>query len=420
MPTRSLEFTGSTLMPLSGRVEMPEGLPRAWAVFAHCLTCGKDNIAAVRIARALAAQGIGVLRFDFAGLGDSEGEFAETSFATNVADLVAAVTSMTASGMTPSLLIGHSFGGAAVLAAAGQLEQIKAVATIAAPFDVAHVLHHFAPDSLEAIARDGMAKVPLAGRTFAVGRQFLDDLRSHDQGARIAALHRPLLILHAPQDDVVGIDNATRIFMAARHPKSFISLDNADHLLSGAEDARYAAGLIAAWASRYLPPLEQTREGFDAQDVVAEETREGRYQVAIRAGGLRFLADEPVSVGGMGSGPTPYDLLSAALGACTTMTLRLYADGKGWPVNRIQTAVGHVREAGVEPADLFTRRIAVDGALDAAQRARLLEIADRCPVHRTLEKGSRVMTRLGDPPAQAERIEAHAEEMARMMEHPGG
>lgn len=419
MPTRILKFTGGGT-PLSGRIELPEGAPRAWAVFAHCLTCGKDNLAAVRVARALAARGIGVLRFDFAGLGESEGDFAATSFATNVDDLIAAATSMAAAGMTPSLLIGHSFGGAAVLAAAGRLPDVQAVATIAAPFDVTHVLRQFAPESLDAIARDGLAQVPLAGRTFSVGRGFLDDLRMHDQGARIAALHRPLLILHAPRDEVVGIDNATQIFMAARHPKSFVSLDGADHLLSGADDARYVAGLIAAWACRYLPPLLATRESQDEKDVVTEETGEGRFQVAVRAGGLRFLADEPASVGGMGSGPTPYDLLSAALGACTTMTLRLYADQKGWPVTRVQTAVGHAREPGMEPTDLFTRRIAVEGALDAAQRARLLEIADRCPVHRTLEGGARVVTRIGDPPAHAEPIEAHAEEMARMMEHPGG
>lgn len=417
MPTQIFDFDGGTHR-LSGRLEMPEGVVRGWAIFAHCFTCGKDQRVAVRIARALAAQGIGTLRFDFAGIGGSEGSLADSSFAADAGDLIAAAAAMAAAGHAPALLVGHSFGGAAALAAAGDIPSIKAVATIAAPFDVAHVLRHFDDAAVETIERQGEADVVLAGRTFRVGKSFLDDLRKHDQGARIAALHRPLMVLHAPFDAVVDIENATRIFLAARHPKSFVSLDKADHLLTGAGEAEQAAAMIAAWAAPYLPRPEPTRDDGEA-DVVAEETGAGRFQVAIQAGGIRFLADEPAAVGGLGSGPTPYDLLSSGLAACTTMTLRMYADQKGWTIGRIRTAVGHAKRKGEVPADLFTRRIDFDGSVDAEQRARLLEIADKCPVHRTLEASAKVETGLGAPPAAAEPIAAHMSAVETVVEKAG-
>jgi uncharacterized OsmC-like protein/fermentation-respiration switch protein FrsA (DUF1100 family) len=388
---------------------------RGWALVAHCFTCGKDGLAAVRIARALARAGIGVLRFDFAGLGTSGGVFADTSLAADARDLVAAGHAMAAAGMAPSLLIGHSLGGAAALAAATDLPMVRAVATIAAPFDVTHLLRQFEPGGLAEIERQGEAELRLGGRPFVIRKSFVDNLRRHDQGARIAKLGRPLLILHAPRDDTVGIDNATRIFMAAKHPKSFVSLDDADHLLTRQTDVDYAVAVITSWAARYLSPVDDTRREGQEGDVIAEETGAGRFQVAIRAGGIRFLADEPESVGGLGSGPTPYDLVSAALAACTTMTLRMYADRKGWTVERIRTAVGHMKQPNATPADLFTRTIALEGALDTSQRIRLLEIANRCPVHQTLERGGRFETALGEPPAATEPVEAHEQAIERLV-----
>jgi putative redox protein len=411
VPAQAFHFTGADGHRLAGRIELPQGPVRGWAVFAHCFTCGKDNLAAVRIARHLALGGIGVLRFDFAGLGESEGDFAQSRFSGDVRDLIAAVDAMDAASMPPSLLIGHSMGGAVALAATGDLPGIKAVATIAAPSQPMAALHQFNPDALAAIETEGAAEVRLAGRPFRIGKGLIDELHSIDLTDRIARLHRPLLVLHAPLDDTVAAEHASRIFGAARHPKSFVSLDRADHLLTRREDADYVADVIAAWAGRYLPPV--VHQPDLPTDVEAEETGQGKFQLSIRSGETSFLADEPVSVGGLGSGPSPYDLLSGALAACTTMTLRLYADQKGWPVTRIRTAVGHRREGGAERPDVFSRRIAIEGPLDPEQRTRMLEIAERCPVHRTLERGARFDTVLGEPPAEADPREAHAAAMVR-------
>jgi putative redox protein len=390
MVTRAFDFTGAEGQRLSGRLDFPEGPVLAHALFAHCFTCTKNSIAAVRISRALTARGFGVLRFDFTGLGQSGGDFADSSFSGSIADLVAAAEAMEAAGIAPELLIGHSLGGAAALAAAERLPGISAVATVAAPFDVGHV-KRLLGDALERLVQDGVAEIHLGGRPFTIRKSFVDDLAAHDQGTRIRALKRPMLILHSPQDQTVDIENASSIFRAARHPKSFVSLDGADHLLTQTKDATYVADVIAAWSSRYLtanlPLRTEAQQGY----VVVEETGEGDFQVEIRAGGARWLADEPVEVGGLGSGPTPYDLLSAGLGACTAMTLRLYARGKDLPLERLRVAVGHRRDAA-EPRDLFIRDIGLPGDLSDEQRARLLEIAERCPVHRTLERGARIQT----------------------------
>jgi putative redox protein len=392
MQSKTFDFTGAAGQKLAGRLDLPDHAPRGYALFAHCFTCTKNSLAAVRIARALAARGFGVLRFDFTGLGGSEGKFADGGFSGDVADLLAAADQMAKAGMAPKLLVGHSLGGAAVLAAAAELPEIAAVATVAAPFDVQHVTHLF-KGGLDAILEQGEAEVQLGGRPFTIRRSFVDDLKNHDQAARIARLHHPLLVLHSPVDQTVGIENASSIFLAAKHPKSFVSLDNADHLLTREADATYAADVIATWASRYLAPEAAMTELAPMQDqVLVQETGAGKFQVEVRTGTTRFLADEPVAVGGLGSGPGPYDLLCAALGACTSMTLRLYADQKQWPLTRTSVSVAHDKDKERKPADRFTRAIALEGALDAAQRARLLEIANKCPVHRTLESGSAVET----------------------------
>jgi len=409
----SFEFLGSEGRQLAGKLESPSGRVRGWALFAHCFTCGKDNLAAVRIARTLAGQGIGVLRFDFAGIGESEGPFAETSFASNVGDITAACSAMAERGWSVSLLIGHSLGGAAVLAAASECKTVRAVATINAPFDVAHAIHQFAPDDLAAIERDGSADVHLAQRPIRVGKELIDSLRMQDQGKRIASLHRPLLILHAPTDTTVSIDHATQIYVAARHPKSFLSLDKADHLLTRKEDAARAANLIAAWADAYVEAM--AGKEFPP-DVEAVETGSGKFQLRLQTGKHQLIADEPLSYGGMDSGPSPFQLLGSALASCMTMTVRLYADQKGWPLKRIRTNVGHTRELDKSPRDRFDVRLRFEGELDAEQRARMIEIAGKCPVHKALTEGARFTIEEGADPAPTEPPEAHAEAMERVAD----
>lgn len=395
MANRMFGFDGSAGHRLSGRLEAPETTPRGWALFAHCFTCGKDSLAASRVARALSRTGIGVLRFDFAGIGKSAEALGDTGFAADVDDLVAAAEAMAAAGMPPSMLVGHSLGGAAALSAATKLPGIRAVATIAAPADVAHVLTQFDPAELDRVTRYGEAEVQISGRPFLVKRSFIEEIGTHNIEEHAAQLHRPLLVMHAPRDEVVGIEHASRIFLAAKHPKSFVSLDTADHLLTNPDDANYVAQLIGAWVTRYLPPLVQDTPQLEATTgVTATETGSGTLQVKIKSGGHEIIADEPVSVGGLGSGLSPYELVSAGLAACTVMTMRLYANRKGMPLERASVTVDHSKVAGMTPADRFTRTIAFDGPLDASQRTSLLAIAERCPVDLTLVRGSDVQTRL--------------------------
>jgi uncharacterized OsmC-like protein/fermentation-respiration switch protein FrsA (DUF1100 family) len=382
-------------------LDRPPGAPRATALFAHCFTCGKDVHAARRIAEALTERGIAVLRFDFTGLGSSEGEFANTTFSSNVADLVAAADHMRHTVGAPSLLIGHSLGGAAVLAAAGDVSEARGVVTIAAPSDPSHVTELFR-DRIEEIRQKGEVDVTLAGRPFQIRREFLDDVAEQRLTARIQALQKAILIFHAPTDDIVGIDNATRIFLAARHPKSFVSLADADHLLSRRGDSAYVAHVLAAWAERYLHAAPQMPEVMQpAGKVVVRETRAGRFQQEITAGEHRAIADEPVSVGGLDSGFTPYELVLAGLGACTSMTLRLYAERKALPLERVTVSLTHAKIHAADCADCETndgmldrieRKVRLEGNLDAAHRAKLIEIAEKCPVHRTLESEVDVVT----------------------------
>ncbi len=377
---------------LSARLDRPDGTARAFALFAHCFTCDKTSKAAVRISRALADRGVGVLRFDFTGLGESEGELAGGGFSSEVEDLLFAARHMADHGCAPDLLIGHSLGGAAVLAAAADIASARAVATIGAPADPAHILHLLDKAGLAAIETDGKAEISIGGRPFTLDRRFIDDVRMQSLAARIPQLGRALLVLHSPVDQIVGIENASAIFLAARHSKSFISLDHADHLLTKPADADYAAEVISAWASRYIGMAADTPAEASDGAVMVEDTGAGQFQVQVAVHGTRFFADEPVEVGGQGSGPSPYELLAAGLGACTCMTIRLYADRKGWPLERARTNVRHEKTAGQTPADTFTRLIELDGPLDAEQRAKLFEIADKCPVHRTLEGGAHIVT----------------------------
>lgn len=405
MRKESFDFTGAGGNQLAGLLQLPDAEPLAYALFAHCFTCGKDVRAAAQLSRSLAELGIATLRFDFTGLGASDGDFAASTFSSNVQDLVAAADALRERHAAPRLLIGHSLGGAAVLAAAQSVPECVAVATIGAPFDTAHALHLLG-DAVTEVEREGVATVEIAGRSFRVGRDLVRDLASQDQAARIASLHRALLVMHAPTDATVGIENASRIFAAARHPKSFVSLDTADHLLSRREDAAYAAQVLAAWVSRYVPPLSTTATAAE-DGVLVEETGQGRFQQRITVGSHSFLADEPASLGGAGSGPGPYDLLLAALGACTSMTMRLYAERKGWPLTAISVRLRHAKIHASDCADCETRddawvdeiskEIALEGPLDSAQRDRLIEIAARCPVHRTLESEVKIRTRLREP-----------------------
>jgi putative redox protein len=380
---------------ISGWLETPETTPRGWAIFAHCFTCGKESRAAVYISRALSRAGIGVLRFDFAGAGSGDRTDDGLGFASDIEDLRAAAAAMTAAGMTPSLLVGHSLGGTAAIAAAEELPDIAAVATIGAPADLQHILSYLQPGDLETVARDGEATVEIAGRPFLLRRSFIEAVEGFDLEKSIASLRRPVLIMHSPLDQVVAIDHASRLFVALRHPKSFISLDTADHLLTDAADANYAAAMVAAWVTHFLPTLSDDLTQIEsAEGVVATETLAGKFQLTVRSGGHTLLADEPASVGGLGSGLSPYELVSAGLAACTVMTMRLYANRKGFPLVRASTTVEHKKVAGMMPPDRFTRTIVLEGPLDADQRARILEIADRCPVDLTLVRGSDVQTEL--------------------------
>jgi uncharacterized OsmC-like protein/fermentation-respiration switch protein FrsA (DUF1100 family) len=407
VPHERFQFTGSEGQQLAAALDTPEGGIRAYALFAHCFTCGKDVLAASRIAVALAAKGIAVLRFDFTGLGSSEGDFANSTFSSNVADLVRAADHLRETRGPPSILIGHSLGGAAVLAAAGQIPDAKAVVTIAAPSDPAHVTNFFR-DRLEDIRQQGKVEVSLAGRPFSIKREFLDDIAEHSLTSHIAKLHRALLIMHSPTDDTVSIDNATKIFVTAKHPKSFVSLSGADHLLTDRGDAAYVADMIAAWAGRYLAPAAPEAATDTSQRprlVVVRETRDSRFQNTVTVGPHRLLADEPAAVGGADSGPGPYDYVLAGLGACTSMTMRMYAERKSLPLDRVTVTLSHSKihaedcaecETRVGMLDQFDRIISIEGALDAEQRKKLMEIADKCPVHRTLTSEIHIVTKVAD------------------------
>lgn len=389
--SRRITLTGSTGDELVGMMDLPAGQVRAYAMFAHCFTCSKDTIAAARISRTLADSGVAVLRLDFTGLGESGGDFADTSFSTNIEDLVLAADHLREHYAAPTLLVGHSFGGAAAVAAAEFVPEVRAVATVSAPSDVAEIARHLAPKA-EQIAREGEAVVTLAGRPFPIRQQFIDDLTEHSIVDRVAGLGRALLLLHSPDDEQVGYDEARALYEAAAQPKSLLSLEGADHLLTAPGAAERAGALIGAWAQAYLP--EPTPSDLPEGAVLVRPNGRGKFGQDVVTATHRFLADEPLSVpGAVDSGPSPYDLLLAALGACTSMTMRMYADRKKWALDDVEVLLTQERmhardcaECAQEDGQItrIERTIAISGDLDRDQRARLLEIADRCPVHRTL------------------------------------
>ncbi len=408
MRSERVEFTNSDGTVLSGVLEVPPGPVKAWALFAHCFTCSKKSLAASRVARGLAASGIGVLRFDFTGLGESGGEFATAGFSSDVSDLIDAAAWMKSERKPVSLMIGHSLGGAATVVAAGRIAEVQAVVTIGAPSDAEHVVEQFR-ESVPEIEAKGAAQVQLGGRPFTLSREFLDDVKTASVRDAAEKLRKPFLILHAPGDDVVGIENATQLFLAAKHPKSFVSLDRADHLLTGKDDSVFVTEVISGWAGRYIEadPVDASVPSLPNRVTVSETLANGPYQNDVLVGHHHLLADEPASIGGADTGPDPYAFVAAGLGACTSITLRMYANRKGWPLSRVTIGLDHEKKhhedctdcGPRDKIDVFTRSIHLEGDLDDEQRQRLLEIADRCPVHRTLEKGAKVETVLATNPA---------------------
>ena len=409
-----LEFAGSQGDQLAARLDRPAQPARAFALFAHCFTCSKDVLAAARISRALTESGIAVLRFDFTGLGQSGGEFANSNFSSNIDDLVHAADYLREHYRAPSILIGHSLGGAAVLAAASRIPETKAVVTIAAPADPKHILQLIATD-VSTIEEFGSAEVNLGGRPFTIQRQFLRDLETHSQDERIAHLGAALLVLHSPTDQTISIDNARHIFDAARHPKSFVALDGADHLLTRRDDAQFTADMIGLWAGRYATArpdethpdensLQLPEMPIENGVVRVAEGGAGPYSQVVAVGRHTLFADEPEPIG-TDTGPSPYDFLLAGLGACTSMTIRMYANRKKWALDQVSVELRHSRihaddcascDTSTAQLDHIDRTITLRGELTANERIALLEIAEKCPVHRTLHAGVHVTTSLAD------------------------
>jgi len=402
MRSQKILFENKKHQQLAARLELPANQhPKAFALFAHCFTCNKNLTAVRNISRSLSMAGIAVLRFDFTGLGESEGDFADTNFSSNIEDLVAAADHLKEHYQSPEILIGHSLGGAAVLCAAHQIDEVKAVATIGAPFSPVHVKHLF-EEQLEKIKKEGIAKVSIGSRPFTVKKQFLDDIAEQEITSKINQLNRALLILHSPQDLTVEVENAAKIYHAARHPKSYISLDGADHLLTNKEDSTYAGQMIASWASRYLE--QNSKEALKSdKEVVVRLDDEDQFTTDIMVRHHAITADEPTSIGGNDFGPSPYELVSAGLGACTVMTLQMYARRKKWPLKEVKVHIDHFKDHANDcenmedpksKIDHFSRLIELEGDLTEEQKKRLLEIADKCPVHKTLHNPVKVKTTL--------------------------
>lgn len=403
MKSQKLSFQNKQGIQLSARLDMPvDEKPLVYALFAHCFTCSKNLTAVRNISRSLTSNGIAVLLFDFTGLGESEGDFESTTFTSNIHDLFAASDFMAEQFEAPKILIGHSLGGAAVLFAGKQMENIEAVVTVAAPFDPYHVTHLIAED-IETIKEKGKAEVNIGGRPFTIAKSFIDDISQHNAEDVAKELRKALLIMHSPQDTTVGIENAAKIYLAAHHPKSFVSLDGADHLLTQKEDSIYVGNVIATWVRKYIKTDGGDKDQLKTDSNVVSQTNSGSFLTEIKAGKHHLVADEPKSVGGTDLGPSPYDYLSTALAACTTMTLQMYAQRKGWDLQEAKVHLNHNKdyiqdcedcEKSSSKIDHFERELELIGDLSQEQKSRLLEIADKCPVHRTLHSEVKVSTRL--------------------------
>lgn len=404
MNTEKISFKNKSGNDLSARLELPtDQAPHNYVLFAHCFTCTKDLLAVRNISRSFTQNGFGVFRFDFTGLGQSKGDFEDSTFSNNVEDLIAAADFLENNYQSPTVMVGHSLGGAAVLFASRLLESIKAVATIGAPSYPGHVSHLF-EDYIEEIEKSDSASVSIGGRPFTITKEFLDDLMSQDSHNTIKNLSKALLVMHSPQDEVVDISNAKAIYESAMHPKSFISLDGADHLLTNNKDAIYTGDVIANWAERYLV-IEEKEKIISEHQVVAKLDAVDSYTTDIRSNKHTWLADEPTSIGGNDFGPTPYELVASGLAACTAITLKMYCERKKWEIDDVKVHVDYLKaypksadqsEKGAEKMDRFNRVIEINGKLDDSKKARLLEIADKCPVHKTLEKEIDIHTQLKD------------------------
>lgn len=403
MKTIKLNFPNQEGQTLAARLELPvDKQVRAYAIFAHCFTCSKNLVAVTHISRALASKGIAVLRFDFTGLGESEGDFEDTNFSSNVSDLVTAAEYLKENYGEAKILVGHSLGGAAVLMAASKLTNIEAIVTIGAPADPVHVTRLF-KDSLEKIDKSGKAEVSLGGRPFTITKQFVKDLEEYEKFEVLKQLKKPLLVMHSPQDTIVDIKNAEKIYVSAMHPKSYISLDGADHLVTKKEDAEYVGQMVGAWASRYVT-FEEPKELKTKEQVVLRNEAEKGLLTEVMANGHFLLADEPEDEGGTNLGGSPYDLLMAALGTCTAMTIRMYANHKKWPLEEVKVHLTREKRHAEDATDLsdknklefIDRYVELSGNLSNEQRERILEIANKCPVHKTLTNGLEVNTTLKD------------------------
>ncbi|MEQ8910596.1 MAG: alpha/beta fold hydrolase [Vicingaceae bacterium] len=401
MRSEKVSFSNQEGQLLSGQLKFPiDQEPFAYAVFAHCFTCNKNFKAVQNISRGLTSNGIAVLLFDFTGLGQSEGEFESTTFSSNISDLFAACEFLSENYQAPKIMIGHSLGGAAALFAAEKLKHIESVVSIAAPFDPYHVTHLIA-EELDEIKAKGKAQVNIGGRPFTISEQFVKDLESQKAEETARKLRKPILIMHSPQDNIVSIDNAAKIYQEAMHPKSFISLDGADHLMSNETDSIYAGSMAAHWVRKYLD--SKTDVELQSDSKVATKTEADSFTTEVKAASHHFIVDEPKEVGGNNYGPSPYDLLSAALGSCTSMTLQLYAKRKKWDLQEVTVHINHHKKHALDcdecgkkssKIDHFEREIELEGDLNQEQKSRLLEIADMCPVHRTLHSDIKVVTEL--------------------------